>query len=238
MKEKKALVLFSGGLDSTLTTCKMIESDYKVTLVHYDNGCSSGTENVLVMAQRLIDRYGKKSVDFWGTGMIIGYFKVLSSSEILSDPAQLVQKYPHLTMQQFTCLACRSAMYVYSILLCQKLGISVVAEGARKSQLFALEQEKMILKYKKLLKKFQIKLVTPLLTLETDKDREIELMIRGIIPKNYESQCWLGTPMEKALTSKQERDVLKIFDDEIKPKCLKLIKMSKKIDLDPRGKMF
>lgn len=35
-----------------------------------------------------------------------------------------------------------------------------------------------------------------------------------------------------------ERDVLKIFDDEIKPKCLKLIKMSKKIDLDPRGKMF
>lgn len=60
MKEKKALVLFSGGLDSTLTTCKMIEADYKVTLVHYDNGCSSGTENVLVMAQRLIDRYGKK----------------------------------------------------------------------------------------------------------------------------------------------------------------------------------
>ena len=88
------------------------------------------------------------------------------------------------------------------------------------------------------MKKFQIKLVTPLLTLESDKDREIELMIRGIIPKTYESQCWLGTPMEKTLTSKQERDVLKIFDDEIKPKCLKLIKMSKKIDLDPRGKMF
>ena len=238
MKEKKVLVLFSGGLDSILTACKMIEKDYKVTLVHYDNGFSSGPENVVAMAQRLIDRYGKKSVDFWGTGMIIGYFKALSSSEILSDPAQLVQKYPHLTMQQFTCLACRSAMYVYSILLCQKLGISVVAEGARKSQLFALEQEKMILKYKKLLKKFQIKLVTPLLTLESNKDRESELMIRGIVPKTYESQCWIGTPMEEALTIEQEKDSIKIFDDEIKPKCLKLVKMSKKIDLDPRGKMF
>ena len=37
MEEKQALILFSGGLDSLFTSCKMIEDGWKVTLVHYDN---------------------------------------------------------------------------------------------------------------------------------------------------------------------------------------------------------
>ncbi len=68
MEEKQALILFSGGLDSLLTSCKMIENGYQVTLVHYDNGSSSGCETVVETAKRLVRRYGENKVKFWGYG--------------------------------------------------------------------------------------------------------------------------------------------------------------------------
>lgn len=74
---EKVLVLFSGGLDSMLATCKIIEEGYKVMLVHYNNGCSSGVERAEKTAQRLIERYGENQVEFLGIGTTMAYFKIL-----------------------------------------------------------------------------------------------------------------------------------------------------------------
>ncbi len=238
MEEKQALILFSGGLDSLLTSCKMIEDGWKVTLVHYDNGSSSGCEYVKETAERLIERYGKDKVKFWGYGLTVGYFKALRDEMYSLEIQEIVQKYPCFNLPQFTCLACRSAMYIYTILLCKQLNIKVVAEGARASQLFAIEQKSMLEEYRKLLNSFGIELMTPLLELESDYDRAIELLIRGINPTVMESQCHLGVPMKKPLTPEEELEVSHIYQEEIKPKCLKLIKMSEKIPLDPRGKIY
>lgn len=117
MKEK-VLVLFSGGLDSMLPVCKMIEEGYKVMLVHYENGASSGTERVEETAQRLIERYGENQVEFLGIGTIVGYFKTLRVPILQKTLGEIVKVYPHFCLNQFYCLACRSAMYLYSILLC------------------------------------------------------------------------------------------------------------------------
>ena len=238
MEEKQALILFSGGLDSLLTSCKMIEDGYQVTLVHYDNGSSSGCEYVKETAERLIERYGEDKVKFWGYGLTVGYFKALRDEMYSLELQEIVQKYPYFNLPQFTCLACRSAMYIYTVLLCKKLNIKVVVEGARKSQLFAIEQLSMLEEYRDLLNAFGIELVTPLVNLENDYDRTIELLIRGINPTVIEPQCHFGVPMKKPLSPEEELEVSRIYQEELKPKCLKLMKMSEKIPLDPKGKLY
>ena len=44
--------------------------------------------------------------------------------------------------------------------------------------------------------------------------------------------------MKKPLSPEEELEVSRIYQEELKPKCLKLIKMSEKIPLDPRGKLY
>ena len=60
----------------------------------------------------------------------------------------------------------------------------------------------------------------------------------GINPTVIEPQCHFGVPMKKPLSPEEELEVSRIYQEELKPKCLKLIKMSEKIPLDPRGKLY
>ena len=106
------------------------------------------------------------------------------------------------------------------------------------SQLFAIEQPSMLKEYRSLLQEYEIELVTPLLELESDYDRKIELLIRGINPTVIEPQCHFGVPMKKPLTKEEELEVSHLYQEELKPKCLKLIKMSENIPLDPMGKLY
>lgn len=237
MKEK-VLILFSGGLDSLLTTCKIVEDGYKAVLVHYDNGCMSGSSNVSKTASRIIKRYGHDKVEFWGIGMVGGYFQTLFQTGFNKHQCDLSIHYPTLTVQQENCLVCRTAMHIFSILLCRQLNIKKIAEGARKSQLFAIEQEEMLEEYKKLLSSFGIELLLPVFDLENDYEREALLLIRGIMAKVEESQSHLGTPMQRFLTLDEISDVAKFFKQELLGPTLHLIKEGEKIPLDNRGKKF
>ena len=55
---KEALVLFSGGKDSFLSTLIMLEKGYKVNLVTFDNGRELKSKNVLIGAKRIQKKYG------------------------------------------------------------------------------------------------------------------------------------------------------------------------------------
>ena len=54
--EKKALVLFSGGKDSLIITLRLLDSNYKVYLVTYENGCGIKAENVNNTIERLVKK--------------------------------------------------------------------------------------------------------------------------------------------------------------------------------------
>ena len=49
----EALILFSGGKDSFLSTLIMLDKCYKVNLVTFDNGCELKSKNVLIGAKRI-----------------------------------------------------------------------------------------------------------------------------------------------------------------------------------------
>ena len=72
---EKAIVLFSGGKDSFLSTILLIEKGYQVYLVHYDNMCQIGSDNIKKGVNRLIKKYGSDKIKFIGIKNISAIFR-------------------------------------------------------------------------------------------------------------------------------------------------------------------
>jgi len=59
-------------------------------------------------------------------------------------------------------------MYILSMIICKQKNINWVVDGARKSQLFAIEQDKMIKEFQKLFKEFNLEIIFPVLDEQND----------------------------------------------------------------------
>ena len=88
---------------------------------------------------------------------------------------ELYEKYGNISLSQYRCLVCRMSMYTYSISLAREMNIKYIAEGARKSQLFAIEQEELLSEFKNLCSMYDIELLTPVNDLEDDFAKENEI---------------------------------------------------------------
>ena len=215
--EKNALVMLSGGRDSFLTTCRMIAEGYHVHLVTYDNGCMSGTENVRMLYERIIKRFGEENVSVAGVFPIAQNIKPLLNKILYEEPVKICVEYPHLIASQLNCLACHSVMYLHSIAYCKTHKISVIAEGARRQQRFFVELPEMKERYTGLCREYEIELRMPVYELDSDQKRKDELAEWGFLPKSYEPQCWIGCPMLSDLEEEQRKDLERYYDQEMLP---------------------
>jgi len=192
---KKVLVLFSGGKDSMLSSILLIEQGYEVVLVHYDNSFELGSENVKIGYERLVKKYGEDKVKYLGVKKIDAIFRTFVKDFYNFKVDEILKDYGKISFSQFNCLVCRLSMYVTTIILCKQLSISFVADGARRSQLFAIEQDEMLNLFKELFKEYKIELLFPVKNLENDFEEKNEFLVRGIIPKVSEPQCLIGMPL-------------------------------------------
>ena len=110
-------------------------------------------------------------------------------------PSDIIDKYGSVTISQFNCLSCRLSMYIVSIIICKKTNIKYVSDGARKSQLFAIEQDSFLDKFSELFKKYDIEILFPIKDIDDDFELKNQILIRGFVPKTYEPQCLLGIPI-------------------------------------------
>lgn len=222
---KKVLVLYSGGKDSMLSAILLIEQGYQVYLVHYDNSLEVGSNNVKNGVKRLEKKYGNDKIKYIGIKKIDGLFRefIREFYNIKSDT--ITKKYGNVSISQFNCLACRLSMYVESIIICKQLGIDYVADGARISQLFAIEQDKILNLFIQLFKSYGIDLLLPVKNLKDDFQEKNEFLIRGIIPKVSESQCLLGMPLNSDVVDEEILSAVeKIYETLLLPKIDSLIK--------------
>ena len=74
-EEKRALVLFSGGKDSLLVTLRLLDDNYKVYLVTYQNGYEMKEENVNNTIERLIKKYGENQIVKIGIKNVCPFFR-------------------------------------------------------------------------------------------------------------------------------------------------------------------
>lgn len=241
MERKEALIHFSGGLDSLLATMKTIEAGYRAVLINYNNGAMAGLERITQGYERLLERFGEDWVRMWGYGMTVGYFKALRDEFYQMMPSEMVKFMPDLSMGQINCLTCRSAMYIFSVLVCQRENIDTVVDGARRSQGFGLERDAMLEKFRDFFREYGIELLTPVVDLETDEMREIAVMIRGMSATPNDAKCFLGVPIsfeDEEIMLRRDQEAVNIWENNLKAKCHKLVKCSENIMLDNRGKLF
>lgn len=223
-KSEKVLLLLSGGRDSFLSACRLIESGYEVVMVTYDNGCSFQSNRAREVADRLLEVYGENKVKYLGVYSIVGYNLEFYPKFLNMKPSDILNNYGEITGSQFNCLVCRTNMYLYSINICRKFGITKIAEGAREVQGFVIELREMMERYKRLLKEYNIDLILPVYDLESDWKRKIELFKRGFLPKTCESQCVLGVPLDGSVDEEVIKGVLNYYDKEIEPLSKSIIK--------------
>ena len=191
---KEVLLMYSGGLDSLLSTIRLVNLGYKVNLIHFDNGCSIGTENVYRGVQKLIERFGTDKIKYLGVVSIISTIRAFKKIENLKL-TEIISKYGDVTLSQYQCLVCRSAMYANALLYAKKYGFTEIAEGARRCQKFVVEHPQMILNYREFLQNFDIKLLTPVYNLENELEKENEILLSNVPLIAYEGKCLLGYPL-------------------------------------------
>lgn len=220
---KNVLVMLSGGRDSFLATCRLIEQGNHVYMVTYDNGCMSNTEAVTQVAKRIIKKYGSSRASFIGIYSMPTYLYRLQETYLYRTTSESSKQYPNLIPAQLRCLVCRTGMYIEAIAYCKTHNIQCMAEGARKIQKFIVELPEMIERYKMLTKNNEIDLILPVYELSDDWERKLELADRGYIPKTLEPQCWLGCPLRQELSPLEIMSLVDYYDNEIEPKLQKII---------------
>lgn len=218
---EKALVLYSGGKDSMLSAMLLSEQGYDVYLVHYDNGMELGCKNVKSGFKRLEKKYS--NIKYIGVKNTAGILREFLRCFYNLDFEHIINEYGNITISQFNCLACRLSMYVLSIIICKQMKIKYVADGARNSQLFAIEQDEMLEVFKELFKTYDIELLLPVKDVKDDYAEKNEFLVRGIIPKVSESQCLIGMPLNNELNSDIIASVKKVYNDLLLPKIDSII---------------
>lgn len=228
---KKALVLFSGGKDSMLSAILLIEQGFQVYLVHYDNSFEIGSKNVTNGFKRLEKKYGSDKVKYLGVKKISGIFREFIREFYNLKTNEISKKYGEISISQFNCLTCRLAMYIQTIIICKQLNINYVADGARNSQLFAIEQDEMLNLFTELFNKYEIDFLYPVKDLKDDYEEKNEFLVRGIIPKVSESQCLIGMPLNNEYIDKEILATsINIYKNLLFPKINLLIEKYKNVD--------
>lgn len=222
-EKNSILLMLSGGRDSFLSACRLIEQGRRVHMITYDNKCISNLRGAQAVAERIIQRYGSEKAVFVGIQNITAHLYRLQKNFLYQTLQESYKKYPNLRPAQIPCLACHTGMYIESIAYCKAHSIPAIAEGARKVQGFFVELPEMVKRYEALVNEYHISLELPVYELEDNWERKLELMEQGLVPKTFEPQCWIGCPLGKELSKEEKDSLAAYYDAEIKPQLKNLI---------------
>lgn len=225
MEQKTIILMLSGGRDSFLSACRLLErgDNCRVKMVTYDNGCSYGTGNAEEVAQRIIKKYGANRAEFMGVYKIGGIAREFFFPYFNMKPSEQKENFAGLTPSQFHCLICRTSMYICSVWLAKLENAKYIAEGGRKDQQFVIELPGMAQeRYPKLVQMAGLELLLPVYELDNDWERDNELLRRGYLCKTYEPKCLIGVPICGSIDQSVIDGVHTYFDKVILPKILTL----------------
>ena len=220
MSKDKVVLMLSGGKDSFLSACRLLEDpkEYTLFMVTYDNGCSYRSSDSAIVAKRIINKYGEDRAKFLGVYKISSIIREFFSPYFNMKPADQEKQFSGLTPSQFHCLICRTSMYLYSIWIAMLNGASFIAEGGRKDQEFVIELPGMALeRYPKLVKLAGMELLLPVYDLDSDWERDNELIARGYHCKTYEPKCLIGYPVNQSVDNSVIEGVHFYYDKVILP---------------------
>ena len=217
-KDNDVLLLYSGGKDSTLAAIRLYNAGYNIHFIHFDNGHMRDQDKPYLTFQ---ETFGKKD-DFYFDYELSSVDIKPIFEEYYSNWSTNFTNDPALT-SEIRCLSCRMAMYTKAIEIAKKEGFKYIAEGARISQKFMLEQLPITNRLKELAESQGIKLLLPVLYVNDDQQEIEELLDNGYSSKTWESKCLIGKPA-KDKTDEDKIAIIDYYDTILKPNILKKIK--------------
>ncbi|MCM1214964.1 MAG: hypothetical protein NC548_10635 [Lachnospiraceae bacterium] len=210
---EEVLVMFSGGKDSMLSSC-MLTPDYDtVNLISFNNGCISHEEIFRHGAQRLIVRF-KPKVQWVGIRTTYAEFRRYCGILYNLKISDISLNCPDLTICQFNCMCCQTAMWVNAIAYCLANNISTIASGYKQTDEFCTGSKKYWNVISEFANDFGIKTVFPVCDI-LNVDRQLEMW--SILPSVYEPKCCLGCPTSVEFRGETERQLLSILSNTILP---------------------
>ena len=217
-KNNDCLLLYSGGKDSTLAAIRLYRSGYNVHFIHFDNGHMLDQDKPYLTFLETFNKdkdyyfdYSLSSVDI--KDLFDEYYNEWSSK--ISNDKDLDS--------EIRCLSCRMAMYTKVIQIAKERGYKYIAEGARISQKFMLEQLPITQRLKDLASSHGIKLLLPVLYVDDEQKEIEELLENGHSSKTWESKCLIGRPA-KDKTEEDEQIIIDYYDKIIEPNVQKKLK--------------
>ena len=217
-KDNDVLLLYSGGKDSTLAAIRLYNAGYNIHFIHFDNGHMRDQDKPYLTFQ---ETFGKKD-DFYFDYELSSVDIKPIFEEYYSNWSTNFTNDPALT-SEIRCLSCRMAMYTKAIEIAKEQGFKYIAEGARISQKFMLEQLPITNRLKELAESQGIKLLLPVLYVNDDQQEIEELLANGYSSKTWESKCLIGKPA-KDKTDEDKIAIIDYYDSVLKPNILKKIK--------------
>lgn len=223
-KENDVLLLYSGGKDSTLAAIRLKNAGYNVHFIHFDNGHMMDSDKPYLTFQKTFANQEGYTFKFQNKAVDISNLFKANFREWNIEHGDNLDG-GNLD-SELRCLSCRMAMYTKAIIYAKNNGFKYIAEGARISQKFMLEQIPIIERLKDLAGKYGIELLFPVLELIDDEEEKQELIQNGFSSKGWESKCLLGRPaMDK--TPEDEKIILEYYD-EIKSSTERIIEENEK----------
>lgn len=187
--EKHCIVMFSGGLDSSLSACFMAEANFSVDLLHFNNGVLISNNLIEIRAQELKSVYPKQ-INTVHNHNIQGLFRKLALTTLEEDI--------HKNGVSLICLGCKLAMHIQSIIFCKKNNIKTIVDGSTIKQEKYSEQRPVSLDFiKKLYKSYEIDYLNPVYKLDK-KTIKYELFDRGITIHPLEDTCLFSNTFSTA----------------------------------------
>lgn len=207
------LILFSGGMDSFLTTCRLIRDGFKAVPILFNNGALVGETNVLHGIGRLTNRYGSDRVQYAGCYNTAALIQRINGY-VMSAPWQgMARVYPNLTNAQVTCLNCQTAMWIAAIAYAKSHDIQKIACGYRKTDTRCTGHQGYIDVIATIAGQHGIELILPVwhddawLRHPSGDGRRTEMAEQGFEPQVYAPTCMLSVPVPSMTdTTKTEMD--------------------------------
>ena len=192
------LLAFSGGKDSFLAACRLIDQKYRVHLITFDNGSEMMMDNVLHGVKRLQAKFSDKVVIWQGFYKTTGIIPLLSDHWRQAPMWEFAEDYPALTNCHLTCLICQSAMWNAGIAYCQSHTIHYYATGYKSTDEFCTGMSEWVDGVSAFAKKHGVTTLFPLWEGISDFDRDTAMISYGFQPAVLEPKCCLGCwPAEK-----------------------------------------
>lgn len=164
MNNKKAVLLFSGGTDSTLTAALMAEEFEKVHLITYDRFGFFSALNPVINVQKLKNKFGEARFDH-------RVIKIDRLSKYVFYERYLRNFLRFRFFLLSNCGLCKLAMHVRTVIFCLDNKITNVCDGANQGmRLFPAQMSSVIREVRKMYARFGIEYTNPVFDFEGPPD--------------------------------------------------------------------